>query len=285
MAERYGLRFGAARFVAGESLVAATRVVRRINREGMTATLDVLGENVETEQQAVQTKLAYMRTLKHLHRLRLESTISLKLTALGLDLHPEFCYDQLRQIVSLASDLGNFVRIDMEDSHHLPATLEIFRRIRQEYEQVGTVIQAYLYRSESDLRALQQMGANLRLVKGAYREPPQVAFPDKRDVDANFRKLIELQLNSGCFCAIATHDDAIIGWALEYIRNANLSKERYEFQMLYGIRPGLQRELVEAGQPLRIYIPYGRSWYPYFMRRLAERPENVKFVLRGLLRP
>lgn len=285
IARRYGRRFGVSRFIAGESLTAAVSTVRRLNRDGLMATLDVLGESVTYQEQAVQAMLSYLRVLKKINQYHLRANVSLKLTALGLDLGESFCYELLHRIVTMADQLGIFVRIDMEDSGHLPATLEIFRKLRQKYENVGTVIQAYLYRSEEDVLQLQKYGANLRFVKGAYREPPHLAFPDKADVDDNFRRLIRLHLDKGLYTAIATHDEAIIGWSLQYIKRAQIQKNQYEFQMLYGIRPRLQRELSKAGHPVRVYVPFGQSWYPYFMRRLAERPENIGFVVKNLLRP
>lgn len=272
------------RFVAGESLEEACRAVQACNRGGMTASLDHLGENVTSREQALRAQQTYLQTLERIRQEGLDSNISLKLTQLGLDLDAEFCAQLLESIVRRAEELDNFVRIDMESSAYTSRTLELCKRMRAKSTAVGTVIQSYLYRSEQDVRELIAIGCRIRLCKGAYNEPPEVAFPRKADVDANFVKLMKLLLSSGIYHGIATHDPRMINATKEFVREKGIPADQFEFQMLYGIRPDLQRQLVREGYRLRIYIPFGRDWFPYFMRRLAERPANVLFLFRNLFR-
>ncbi|MCL6548138.1 MAG: proline dehydrogenase family protein [Alicyclobacillus sp.] len=281
---RYGLRLGAGRFVAGETVESAIAVVRDLNRRGMAATVDHLGEFARDAAEAVRAADEIVEAAAALRDAGVQCSLSLKLTQLGLDVDRRLCLDNLRRILEQARSCGLFVTIDMEDFRHCQATLDIFEAVRREYDQVGTVIQAYLYRSFEDVLRLGGSGAHLRIVKGAYREPPEVAYPDKADVDANYIKLMEAQLLSSGFAAIATHDERMISHALSFVEARGIPKEKYEFQMLYGIRPNLQARLAESGYPVRIYVPYGTDWFGYFMRRLAERPANVGFVLRGLFR-
>lgn len=281
---RYGMSLGASRFVAGETIEGAAEVVRSLNGAGMAATLDCLGESVTSMEEAGRATSAYLQLLDRIARDGLDANVSLKLTQLGLDIDRELCLDNLSAIVRSAAERANFVRIDMEDSAHTQRTIDVFRTVRASLGNVGLVIQAYLYRSERDVRELAEIGANLRLCKGAYNEPPTVAYRDRREVDANFRRLIEIQMGSGNYLAVATHDEAIIGFAADLAAARGLSRDRYEFQMLYGIRRDLQEALVREGYRLRVYVPFGTEWYAYFMRRLAERPANLAFAVRNFIR-
>ncbi len=273
------------RFVAGETLDEAAAAARALNDDGLLVTLDLLGENVTTRTQAEAARDAAIAIVDRIAADGLQSGISIKLTQFGLVLNEDFCRQTVRELLAHAQDRGVFVRIDMEDSECTEATLAVFHALHPDFDNVGIVIQAYLYRSEADMRALVEVGANVRLCKGAYNEPPPVAFPDKADVDANYIKLMDIFLKEearakGAYLAVATHDDAMINAAKRH----NLPEGAFEFQMLYGIRTGLQRELADAGHPVRVYVPYGDDWYPYFMRRLAERPANVWFLLRNVFR-
>ncbi|MBW5448267.1 proline dehydrogenase [Cohnella sp. CFH 77786] len=284
MARKYGLRLGAGRFVAGQSVEQAIQAVRKLNAEGMKATLDHLGEFVGTGEEAAESARMCIRTLEAIADSGVDSNLSLKLTSLGLDLGEDLCMRNMRTILETARKYGNFVRIDMEDSSHCQMTLDLFRRLRSEYENVGVVIQAYLYRSGQDVEDLKALRANLRLVKGAYKEPPAVAFPHKNQVDDNFRKIIRQQLESGNYAAIATHDETVVEDMIAFIRERGIPNDAFEFQMLYGIAEHLQRRLVREGYRVRIYVPYGADWFGYFMRRLAERPANVWFVMKNWFR-
>ncbi len=281
---RYGARLGVYRFVAGETLDQAIEATRRLNQNGFLVTLDHLGESVTEPEAAVAAAGAYLEILDRIQAEGVSSNVSLKLTQMGLDIDPDLCRRNLRRILERAREYGNFVRIDMEDSGHCQATLDLFREFYHEFKNVGVVIQAYLYRSEADVRSLGALGANLRLCKGAYLEPPSVAFPRKRDVDANFRRLIEIHLKNRCYTAVATHDPAIIDHTTEFVRREAIPEDLYEFQMLYGIGTSLQRRLVDDGYKVRIYVPFGRDWYRYFTRRLAERPANILFLVRHVFR-
>jgi proline dehydrogenase len=279
----------AGRFVAGETIDEAIQVCHELNNRRMRITLDHLGENVSTEQEARAAQRSYLEALKRLYEADINGGISLKLTALGLDISTELASDLLHGVIEGATNVGRFVRIDMEGSHYTQRTLDIFFAAFRRYDNVGAVIQSYLYRSEKDVRRLIDVGAGVRLVKGAYREPSSIAFPHKRDVDRNFIRLAELLLSPqacdrGVYTAIATHDPDIIDWTLEHTSRTSIPADRWEFQMLYGIRRDLQQSLSQAGHRMRVYVPYGREWYPYFMRRMAERPANVGFVVRNLAR-
>ncbi|WP_026174221.1 proline dehydrogenase family protein [Effusibacillus pohliae] len=284
-AKKYGLRFGASRFVAGETIDSAIAVVRELNAQGIVATLDHLGEFVFSREEAIESADYCIRTLDAIHRAGVRSNLSLKLTQLGLDISKELCMDNMRRILDRAKQYDNFVRIDMEDYAHNEVTIEIFKELRREYgATVGLVIQAYLYKSEADLDDLDQFKPNLRLVKGAYKESPEVAFPNKEDVDRNFIKLIEKHLLYGNYAAIATHDEKVIEHVKRFVKQHNIPNSQFEFQMLYGIRVQLQQQLANEGYTMRVYVPYGNDWYGYFMRRLAERPANVAFVLKSMLK-
>jgi proline dehydrogenase len=272
------------RFVAGVSLNEAIEGVKKLNAAGMTATLDYLGESVHSAQLAGAAAMQYIAILHAIDRAQARSNASLKLTQMGLDVDRALCVRNVERIVAQAAQFDNFIRIDMEGSEHTQVTLDIHRELFAKYKNVGTVIQAYLYRSENDIRELNRLGARVRPCKGAYNEPPSVAFPDKADVDKNFVKLMQLLLSEGVYPGIATHDEKMIEATRDYAAKHGIAPDRFEFQMLYGIRRDLQERIVRDGFRLRIYVPYGEEWYPYMMRRLAERPANIVFVLRGAMR-
>ncbi|MBX6377954.1 MAG: proline dehydrogenase family protein [Clostridia bacterium] len=285
LARRYGLRLGASRFVAGETLEDALRVVRELRGVGLEVTLDHLGEGVASPDAARAARDAYLGALDGLAAASLFSHVSVKPTQMGLALDPSLALDLVAAIAARARELGTFVRLDMENSTWVDATLGLYEALRDRgFDNVGVVIQAYLYRSEADLQRLQARRANVRIVKGAYLEPPAVAMPRKADVDANFLRLVRSHLQSGCYTAVATHDERMIQGTLAAARELGVGEEGFEFQMLYGVRPDLQRRLRDEGHRVRIYVPYGTEWYPYFTRRLAERPANLWFVLQNLLR-
>jgi len=273
----------ARRFVAGEGLDDAIDAAREVNRAGRSASLDLLGENVSDEAGARRAAVGYLAIFDRIAREKLDANVSLKLTQLGLDLGEPLCQELLEKIVAHAAELGNFVRIDMEGSPYTQRTVEITKRVRAKHSNVGTVMQAYLYRAEQDVKDLLKVGCRMRLCKGAYKEPPDIAFPLKSDVDANYVKLMKLLLPSGIYHGIATHDPAMIQATKDFVRETKIGRDQFEFQMLYGIRTDLQAQIVREGYRLRVYIPYGTDWFPYFMRRLAERPANLVFFLRNLL--
>ncbi len=282
---RYGMRLGASRFVAGETLDECVRVLRRLNEMGFVTNTTLLGEDVDNAAAAERVVGEYVRVLDRLAQEHLRTNLSVKLTHLGLDLGEDVAFTNVASLVSRAAGHGQFVRIDMEESRRVDPTLRIYRRLLGEgYTNVGTVLQAYLYRTERDLENLLPLRPNLRLVKGAYLEPPDVAFPRKADVDRNLLRLIVRMLSEGGYTAIATHDDRIIEGAIEFIDAHQIPGDRYEFQMLYGVRTQLQRALVARGYRVLVAAPYGADWYPYLMRRLAERPANVLFFVRTLIR-
>jgi len=272
------------RFVPGETLDEAIAAARECNNLGMFASLDYLGENVSTQEDAQHARDAYLEIFDRIAHERLHANVSCKLTQLGLDLSSEFCESLVVSIVQRAADYDNFLRVDMEGSVYTQRTVELVKRVRSQNPAIGTVIQSYLYRSEADITDLLAYGCRIRLCKGAYKEPSDVAFPRKKDVDANYVRLMQMLLASGFYHGIATHDPAMIAATIRFAAAKQISKDDFEFQMLYGVRTDLQRRLVKDGYRLRIYIPYGRDWFPYFMRRLAERPANVAFFARNLLR-
>ncbi|HXG24539.1 MAG TPA: proline dehydrogenase family protein [Chthonomonadales bacterium] len=272
------------RFVAGETMEEIVEPVRCLNARGLMVSLDYLGENVKSIAEADEVVAYYLRLYPFIHEKQLDANVSLKLTHLGLDLGDEVAYHNMRRILDCAAEFNIFTRIDMESSAYTARTLEIFYRLWQDYKQVGPVIQAYLYRSTADVERLIQVGARIRLVKGAYLEPVEVAFQQKRDVDNHFRTLMQMLLLRGNYPAIATHDVAMIRATQEFAQAHQITPDRFEFQMLYGIRRDLQNSLVKEGYRMRIYVPFGSQWYPYTMRRLAERPANVWFVLKHLFR-
>jgi proline dehydrogenase len=272
------------RFVAGETLEEALQVARACNDAGMHATLDYLGENVSTTVDAQKARDAYLEIFDRIAQERLHANVSCKLTQLGLDISAEFCEGLVLSIAERAAACDSFLRIDMEGSAYTQRTVDLVKRVRAQTPTVGTVIQSYLYRSESDVNDLLSVGCRIRLCKGAYKEPVEVAYSRKADVDGNYIRLMRMLLPSGFYHGIATHDPRMIAATIRWAAEKQISKDDFEFQMLYGIRTDLQRQLVRDGYRLRIYIPYGRDWFPYVMRRLAERPANLMFFLRNFLR-
>ncbi len=272
------------RFIAGEQIAEAIAAVQELNRFGITATLDHLGESITSEAATQQEVREYQQALQQIAAAKVNSNVSVKLTQLGLDIDEQLCLRNTRSLVQAAAQHGNFVRIDMEDSSKTDVTLRIFRTLRGEFENVGVVIQAYLYRSAQDIADLLALGSRIRLCKGAYKEDAEVAFPLKSDVDANFVQLLQQLLVSGVYHGIATHDDAMIAAAKAFVAREHLARDSFEFQMLFGIRRDLQVKLVEEGYRVRVYVPYGEAWYPYFMRRLAERPANIWFVVKNIFK-
>jgi proline dehydrogenase len=273
-----------ARFIAGDNLESALTVCSRIRKEGISATLDYLGENVRSIEEASACRDVYLKMLRSMRDAGLEPNVSLKLTQFGLDLSPEACEANVAKLVEAAAGMTGFVRIDMESTPYKKPTLEIVKRLHERYRHCGTVIQAYLFESQADIQELNRRRIRVRLCKGAYLEPPTVAFSSKKEVDENYLKLAELLLNQGEYPAIATHDARIIESVRAFASRKGIAPDRFEFQMLYGIRRDLQRKLVQGGYRLRLYIPFGEAWYPYFMRRLAERPANLLFLARNLFR-
>lgn len=289
-AEGSGLaRSVSSRFIAGKSLDDALSVCRRIRGEGITATLDYLGENVKSLDEAAACRDMYIRALRALHEAGLEPNVSLKLTQFGIDFSLEACEANVSSLVQAAAAIGGFVRIDMEGSAYTDRTLELVRRVHRQHGACGTVIQAYLRRSPQDLTSLIREGIRVRLCKGAYLEPSEVAFPKKEDVDRQYtdmahQMLAATQSDPGYYPALATHDERIIGLIERFASKHQIARDRFEFQMLYGIRRDLQERLVSDGYRMRLYVPFGEAWFPYFMRRLAERPANLLFLVRNLLR-
>lgn len=274
----------ARRFVAGETVADAISAVKELNRKDFSASLDYLGENISTVEEAKAAADEYERILQEIQKSSANSNVSLKLTQFGLTLSEEVCFKNVESVVRRAQQLNNFVRIDMESSAVTDATLRILWRLRESYENVGIVIQAYLFRSEKDIEDLLQRKVRIRLCKGAYKEPPDISFAKKSDTDANYVKLTKILLKSRIYHGIATHDPAMIQATRDFVSRENIGKDAFEFQMLYGIRRDLQEQLVQQGYRLRVYVPYGQAWYSYLMRRMAERPANLLFVLRNLLR-
>jgi len=272
------------RFVAGEELDEAIEVTRVLNGQRLQVALDHLGENVSEAEQARAAVQDYIAAIERIKQTGVDANISIKLTALGLDISQELCEQNVRSILEYARQYAIFVCIDMEGSDYTEQTVDIALRLHKEFEYVGTVIQSYLYRSKKDIEQLIAQGVRVRLVKGAYKEPKEIAFQQKSEVDRNYMRLTMMLLLRGNFPAIATHDEAIINAACKYTRDNGISKSAFEFQMLYGIRRDLQEKLVSQGYKVRIYVPYGSQWYPYLMRRLAERPANLIFVLSNTLR-
>lgn len=272
------------RFIAGTRLEDAIAVCRRLRSESILATLDHLGENVTTAEQAVASAADAIEAVDRIEREGLPATISIKLTQFGLDLSDSLCRDRVTALVARARAADTRVEVDMESSAYTDRTLDLVQDLHAQYGNVRSVIQAYLYRSEADVTNLNRKGIPVRLCKGAYLEPPDVAYPAKEDVDGNYRRLMERLLREGKDPALATHDESIINEAISLVGRLGIAPDRFEFQMLYGIRRDLQRKLVRQGYRVRLYVPYGSAWYPYFMRRLAERPANILFLLRNLIK-
>ena len=274
------------RFVAGETIEEAVAAIRELNAEGCTASFDHLNESVASPAEAEAEVKEYLEILTRIDETGIKSNVSIKLTQFGLELDPELAYKNARLIVADAARRGNFVRVDMEASSVTQRTIDIFKRLRSEFglNDVGIVLQSYLRRTHDDAQELVKVPARIRICKGAYNEPPEVAFPDKKDTDANYIRVMQLLLSSGIYHGIATHDPKMIDATIEFANRQGIGKEAFEFQMLYGVRRDLQRQLAKDGYNMRVYVPYGKHWYPYFTRRLAERPANVWFVVKNLFK-
>jgi proline dehydrogenase len=285
LVSRHGMRLGASRFVAGETVDECVVVLRRLNDQSLHANTTLLGEGIRDEAQAAAVADEYERVVSRLVDENLRANVALKLTHLGLELGEEVAYANVARVVGHAQRLGSFIRIDMEQSAFVDATFRIYRRLREAgLDSVGTVVQSYLYRSEEDLAALLPLKPNLRLVKGAYLEPAEVAYPKKADVDAAYVRLVEASLSGKGYTAVATHDERMIEHAIAFASEHGIGRDRFEFQMLYGVRPKLQLALAQRGYKVLVATPYGPEWYPYLMRRLGERPANLLFLLRNVIR-
>jgi proline dehydrogenase len=282
---RYGMRLGAGRFVAGETLDECVVVLRRLNAAGFHANTTLLGEAIEGGEGVARVVGSYVEVLDRLAEEQLRANVALKLTHLGLSFDEEAAYENVERLVAHADTRGNFIRIDMEQSEFVEPTLRIYERLRAAgHANVGTVLQSYLYRTPDDLERLLPLQPNLRIVKGAYLEPAAIAYPDKQDVDDAYARLVERGLEAGAYIAVATHDESLISHVDAFAARSDIGRDRFEFQMLYGVRPGLQKSLVAQSHKVLVATPYGPDWYPYLMRRLAERPANVGFFLRNLVR-
>lgn len=279
------MRLGASRFVAGETLDECVEVLRGLNERGFHANTTLLGEDVYEEVEAAAVVEEYLRILERIHSEGLRVNVALKLTHLGLDVAERLAGENLRRVVERAAEVDNFVRIDMESSAAVDPTLRIYRSLREGgLDNVGTVLQSYLYRTPEDLEALLPLRPNLRLVKGAYLEQPEVAYPRKEDVDAAYVRLVERSLRGGGYTAVATHDERMLEHTIAFAERDGIGRDRFELQMLYGVRPQLQADLVARGFKVLVATPFGPEWFPFFTRRLAERPANLGFVLRNLVR-
>jgi len=276
----------ASRFVAGETLPEALAAVKGLNRQGITASLDLLGESVTNDREARDARDAYLELLDQIHEQRLDANVSVKLTAMGLDISEELCISIMQDVLGRARELKTFVRLDMESSGYVDRTLKIFYdRLYPSYkENVGIVLQSYLFRTRNDVERALSAQCRVRLCKGAYKEPPSVAYPDKKDVDRNYVACMQLLLEKGNYPGIATHDPAIIDATRAFAKERGIAPDRFEFQMLYGVRRDFQERLVKEGYRMRVYVPFGTQWYPYLMRRLAERPANVAFITGSVVR-
>jgi proline dehydrogenase len=289
--KNFAARFGlfkklTTRFIAGETIDQAVAAICEINAKGCSASFDHLNEGVQSVAGTEAEVREYLDVLAKIDESGINSNVSIKLTQFGLEIDSELAYRNARRIVEEAVRRGNFVRVDMEGSNVTQATLEIFKRLRSEFglNDVGIVLQSYLYRTMDDAKDLLKIPARIRLCKGAYDEPPSVAYPDKKDVDDNYVRVMQLLLASGTYHGIATHDPKMIDATADFAQREGISKEAFEFQMLYGIRRDLQEQLARDGYRMRVYVPYGKHWYPYFMRRLAERPANIWFVMKNFLK-
>jgi len=276
------VRFFAARYIAGETLADAVTTVRQLNAEGASATMDVLGEDITRREEASEARAQCEEVLHTIAREKLDSNLSVKLTSLGLKLDKAFCTDNVRSLVRIAAKYNNFVRIDMEDSSCTTDTLDVFRTLRGEFSNVGIVVQAYLRRTQDDVRSLIPTGAGFRLCKGIYREPREIAFQGREEVQRNFIQLLEMMIAGKSYVGIATHDSVLVDAAYRIIREKSLPKDAYEFQMLLGVRPELRRKLVRDGHKVRLYVPFGEHWYGYSTRRLKENPEIAGYVFKAL---
>ena len=276
----------AGRFVAGETLDTAIAAVRALNARKITASLDLLGESVTNEKEARAASAEYLEMLDRIHAEKLDANVSVKLTQMGLDISEPLCVEIMRGILGRAKQYDTFVRLDMEASNYTERTLKMFEsQLYPGFEKnVGVVLQSYLFRTESDVARAIALNARVRLCKGAYQEPPTVAFPDKKDVDATYVKCMHTLMSTGNYPGLATHDERIIAEAKRYAKEKGIAPSKYEFQMLYGVRRDLQDQLVREGYNMRVYVPFGTQWYPYLMRRLAERPANVAFITGNVVK-
>jgi proline dehydrogenase len=272
------------RFIAGETLEEELAVCTKLQADGMFSALDHLGENVTRLEEGALARDAYLQALDQIEARKLPASISLKLTALGLDLSEEACVENLRALAKRARDIGTRVEVDMEGSAYVDTTIRIVEKVAAEFPVLRLAIQVYLYRTPKDIERFNQLGISVRLCKGAYKEPPEVAMPLKSDVDKGYSSLMKKLLDHGTYPALGTHDEKLVDEALRYVREKNIPAERFEFEMLHGIRRDLQQKVIREGYRVRVYVPYGSAWYPYFMRRLAERPANVFFLLKNLFR-
>ena len=279
---RYGFRLGAKRFVAGESAADFLAAARAVNAQGFAVACGILGEGVASAQEARAAADQYCELLRTFAQDGIDANVAFKLTHVGLDIDPALALENASRIAQTARDTGNTMRLDMEQSRYVDKTLEIFRELRSRYDCVGAVLQSYLFRSMDDLRGVLPLAPNLRIVKGAYLEPPSIAFANKADVDANYIALVETALEADGYTAVATHDRRIVERIVEFVERNNIPKRgRFEFQMLYGISTPFAQDLVRAGYRVRLAVPFGTYWFPYLMRRLAERPANLAFFLKG----
>lgn len=276
------IRFFAGRYIAGETISMAVQCVRNLAAEGVCATMDVLGEDVTTRAECLLSRDQSIEVLHTIAREKLDSNLSIKLTSLGLKIDKEFCTANVREILAVAAGYGNFVRIDMEDSSCTTDTIDVFRSVRRDHANVGIVVQAYLHRTEADVRSLVQERANFRLCKGIYKEPPEIAFQGREEVQRNFTTLLEIMLDAGSYVGIATHDTVLVEAAEQLIARRGLRKDQYEFQMLLGVRPELRKRLVREGHKVRLYVPFGEHWYGYSTRRFKENPEIAGYVFKAL---
>lgn len=282
IARNWGSAVASKKIIGGKDFESAIPVIKRLNDQGMAVTVDHLGEFVTKEEIANERTIECIQTIQRIAEAGLNSHVSLKMTSLGLDIDDDLVYRNMKRILDTAEKHRIMVTIDMEDEQRCQKTLDIFKEMKSQYEYVSTVLQAYLYRTEKDLDDLNKLQPFLRLVKGAYKESAEVAYPNKKDVDQNYQKLIEKQLLSGNYTAIATHDDRMIEFTKNIVKKNNIQTSQFEFQMLYGMRSETQQALVKEGYQMRVYTPYGREWYGYYMRRLAERPANIAFALKGM---
>ncbi|KAB3538110.1 proline dehydrogenase [Bacillus safensis] len=282
IARNWGSAVASKKIIGGKDFESAIPVIKRLNDQGMAVTVDHLGEFVTKSEIANERTAECIQTIQRIAEAGLNSHVSLKMTSLGLDIDDDLVYRNMKRILDTAEKHRIMVTIDMEDEQRCQKTLDIFKEMKSQYEYVSTVLQAYLYRTEKDLDDLNELQPFLRLVKGAYKESAEVAYPNKKDVDLNYQKLIEKQLLSGNYTAIATHDDRMIEFTKNIVKKHNIQTSQFEFQMLYGMRSETQQALVKEGYQMRVYTPYGREWYGYYMRRLAERPANIAFALKGM---
>ncbi|ALS79923.1 proline dehydrogenase family protein [Planococcus kocurii] len=280
-AKKWGLKLGAGKVVAGTDIKSMMQSVKELNANGISATIDSLGEFVHTEEEATKAKEAILKTLEAIQIYGVNAHMSVKLTQIGLDIDTAFCLKNIQEIVAAAASYDIFINLDMEDYDHLQQTLDILKTLLQEYENVGTVIQAYLFRSEKDVENLQNV--RLRLVKGAYKESAEVSYQEKKEIDENYLKLIKIHLQAPGYTSIATHDHHIIEQVKAFVKEKNISLDRFEFQMLYGFRSEMQKDLAKEGFSFTTYVPFGKDWYAYYMRRLAERPQNINLALKSMI--